>query len=110
MKTGSPTIFLAILAAFVLPASPQACRFLNPRERAILASRVVKARGQDSDRRLNKKQVLAAFFDYKNYLSSLIIFCVNVSLVCYYQAKRLTENTTTDNLQRSTGLSPIGGQ
>ena len=77
---GSPTILLAIIARFVLPESPKQAKFLTERENEIISSRSVKGRGIEHDRQLNTKQVFAAFYDYKNYLSAVIIFCLNVRL------------------------------
>ena len=80
---GSPTIMLAVLAYFVLPSRPNACRFLDARQNAIVSSRALKARGVEEDRKLNFKQIFAAFYDYKDHLSAIIIFCLNVSVLLY---------------------------
>lgn len=74
---GSPTIILAFVAYYLLPSRPNQCRFLTERENAIVSTRAIKARGVEEDRKLNFKQVFAAFYDYKNYLSAIIIFCLN---------------------------------
>ncbi|KAF5009769.1 hypothetical protein FDECE_4042 [Fusarium decemcellulare] len=76
---GIPTLFLAIIAYFYLPASPRECVFLDARQNDIIGARAVKGRGQDQERKLNFKQVFAAFYDYKNYLQAIIIFCLNTA-------------------------------
>lgn len=75
---GSPTMLLAILARFVLPESPKQAKFLTARENEIISSRSIKGRGIERDGQLNSQQAFAAFYDYKNYLSAVIIFCINV--------------------------------
>lgn len=74
---GAPTIILAVVAAFILPNAPGQCRFLNNYESHIVAMRALKGRGDDSEKKLNFKQVFSAFYDYKNYLQAAIIFCLN---------------------------------
>lgn len=74
---GSPTILLAVIAAFILPNAPGQCRFLNKEENHIVAMRALKGRGADQEKKLNLKQVFSAFYDYKNYLQAAIIFCLN---------------------------------
>jgi len=76
---GAPTIFLAVVAYFFLPASPSQCRFLSPRENDIISRRAIKGRGEKRDGKLNVKQAFAAFYDYKNYLQAMIIFCLNTA-------------------------------
>lgn len=76
---GAPTIILALVAGYVLPKAPNKCRFLTPRQNAIVSSRAIKGRGQEEEGKLNFKQVFAAFYDYKNYLGAAIIFCFNSS-------------------------------
>ncbi|EEU35450.1 uncharacterized protein NECHADRAFT_51188 [Fusarium vanettenii 77-13-4] len=76
---GIPTLFLAILAYFYLPASPSTCRFLDARQNQIIGARAIKGRGQDQQGKLNLRQVFAAFYDYKNYLQAAIIFCLNTA-------------------------------
>ncbi|SCO39782.1 probable permease of the major facilitator superfamily [Fusarium fujikuroi] len=76
---GIPTLLLAILAYFYLPASPSQCRFLTPRQNEIISQRAIKGRGEDTERKLNFAQVFAAFYDYKNYLQAFIIFCLNTA-------------------------------
>ncbi|KAF2160102.1 hypothetical protein M409DRAFT_70639 [Zasmidium cellare ATCC 36951] len=76
---GAPTIILALVAGYVLPKAPNKCRFLTARENEIVSSRAIKGRGQEEEGKLNFKQVFAAFYDYKNYLGAVIIFCFNSS-------------------------------
>ncbi|KAH7038367.1 major facilitator superfamily domain-containing protein [Microdochium trichocladiopsis] len=76
---GIPTLFLAGVAYFYLPASPGQCRFLTARQNEIISRRAVKGRGQDTERKLDFKQVFSAFYDYKNYLQAAIIFCLNTA-------------------------------
>ncbi|KAJ0123781.1 hypothetical protein J7T55_012250 [Diaporthe amygdali] len=76
---GIPTLFLAILAYFYLPSSPSKCRFLDVRQNQIIGARAIRGRGEDQTGKLNPKQVLAAFYDYKNYLQAIIIFCLNTA-------------------------------
>ncbi len=67
------------MAYFYLPASPSQCRFLSPRENQIISRRAFKARGEKQTGKLNFKQVFAAFYDYKNYMQAVIIFCLNTA-------------------------------
>ncbi|KAI8656184.1 MFS domain-containing protein [Fusarium keratoplasticum] len=76
---GIPTLFLAVLAYFYLPSSPSTCRFLDARQNQIIGARAIKGRGQDQQGKLNLRQVFAAFYDYKNYLQAIIIFCLNTA-------------------------------
>lgn len=76
---GLPTLMLAGVAYFYLPASPAQCRFLTARQNEIISQRAIKGRGQDTERKINFKQVFAAFYDYKNYLQAMIIFCLNTA-------------------------------
>ncbi|CAH0023694.1 unnamed protein product [Clonostachys rhizophaga] len=76
---GIPTLFLAVAAYFYLPASPSQCVYLDERQNAIIAARAIKGRGQDQQGKLNFSQVFAAFYDYKNYLQAIIIFCLNTA-------------------------------
>ncbi|KAH7010283.1 major facilitator superfamily domain-containing protein [Ilyonectria destructans] len=76
---GIPTLFLAVMAYIYLPASPRECVFLDARQNDIIAARAIKGRGNDQQGKLNFKQVFAAFYDYKNYLQAVIIFCLNTA-------------------------------
>lgn len=80
---GSPTLVIAIIAYIFLPNSPSECRFLSTRENEIVASRAIQGRGDGTEKRLNFRQIFAAFYDYKNYLQAAMIFCVNNALVAY---------------------------
>lgn len=72
---------MAFIAYFTLPNGPGQCRFLSDSENRIVAIRARKARGENSsEKKLDVKQALSAFKDYKNYLQAAIIFCLNVSL------------------------------
>lgn len=76
---GAPTIILAVVAYFYLPASPSQCRFLTARENEIISHRAIRGRGEKREGKLNIKQALSAFGDYKNYLQAAIIFCLNTA-------------------------------
>ncbi|KAK8132024.1 major facilitator superfamily domain-containing protein [Apiospora kogelbergensis] len=76
---GIPTIILAFVAWYYLPASPSQCRFLTARQNEIISQRAIKGRGQDTQQKLNFSQVFAAFYDYKNYMQAFIIFCLNTA-------------------------------
>src|SRR5687767_8929728 len=76
---GAPTIILAVVAYFCLPASPSQCRFLTPMENQIISRRAIKGRGEKRNGKLNLGQAFAAFYDYKNYLQAMIIFCLNTA-------------------------------
>lgn len=78
----SPTVLLALVAGYILPAAPNKCRFLTPRENEIVASRAIKARGVEEQGKLNFKQVFAAFYDYKNYMNAVILFLLNSTYNC----------------------------
>ena len=76
---GIPTLFVAIIALFYLPNGPGECKFLNERENHIMATRVYRYRGGDTEKKINYRQVGAAFLDYKNYFTAAIIFCLNTA-------------------------------
>ncbi|KAL5623772.1 hypothetical protein FOBRF1_003022 [Fusarium oxysporum] len=76
---GIPTLFLALVALYYLPASPAQCRFLTARQNEIISQRAIKGRGEDTERKLNFAQVFSAFYDYKNYMQAFIIFCLNTA-------------------------------
>lgn len=76
---GIPTILIAPLAWIYLPKGPGECRFLNKSDNEIVRLRAVHGRGIEENGKLNFKQVFAAFYDYKNYLQAVIVFCLNVS-------------------------------
>ncbi|KAF6798901.1 major facilitator superfamily transporter [Colletotrichum sojae] len=76
---GAPTILLAVVAYVFLPASPSECQFLTPRQNEIISQRAIKGRGEKQEGKLNFHQVFAAFYDYKNYLQAMIIFCLNTA-------------------------------
>ncbi|KFY80522.1 hypothetical protein V499_00626 [Pseudogymnoascus sp. VKM F-103] len=76
---GAPTILIAFLAYFYLPDGPKRCPTLNDRENEIVAARALIGRGHEEEGKLNFKQVFSAFYDYKNYLQALIIFCLNTA-------------------------------
>ncbi|KAL4949480.1 major facilitator superfamily domain-containing protein [Aspergillus filifer] len=76
---GIPTILMAPVAFWYLPKGPGECRFLNERENAIVRLRAVQGRGAEEKGKLDFKQVFAAFYDYKNYLQAVIIFCLNAA-------------------------------
>lgn len=78
---GIPTIVIAPLAFIFLPKGPDECPFLTERENNIVRLRALSARGHEEKGRLNLKQVCAAFYDYKNYLQAVIIFCLNVRVL-----------------------------
>ncbi|KAH6967273.1 major facilitator superfamily domain-containing protein [Fusarium venenatum] len=59
---GIPTLFLAFVALYYLPAQ-----------------RAIEGRGEDTEKKLNFSQVFAAFYDYKNYMQASIIFCLNTA-------------------------------
>lgn len=79
LSEGAPTIILAVIAYFYLPASPSQSRFLSARENEIITRRAFQGRGEKQDGKLHFKQVFAALYDYKNYLQAMIIFCLNTA-------------------------------
>ncbi|OOQ85003.1 putative pantothenate transporter [Penicillium brasilianum] len=74
---GIPTILLAPLALYFLPKGPGECRFLDKRQNEIIRLRALSARGHEEKGKVNMKQMFAAFYDYKNYVQAVIIFCLN---------------------------------
>jgi sugar phosphate permease len=68
-----------VVAYFCLPASPSQCRFLDARENRIISRRAIRGRGEKRNGKLDFKQAFAAFYDYKNYLQAMIIFCLNTA-------------------------------
>jgi hypothetical protein len=77
-EEGIPSLIGVFFAYFLLPNGPSECPFLNERENFIIGTRASRGRGGDTEKKVNFKQVFAAFKDYKNYLQAIIIFCFNV--------------------------------
>lgn len=81
---GIPTIFLGIITIFVLPNSPESLErwFVTPKERQVAIER--SRNGLNADKTLlDKKQLLAAFKDYKNIFTCLIYIGLNIPLASY---------------------------
>ncbi|KAK0763349.1 hypothetical protein N5P37_004336 [Trichoderma harzianum] len=76
---GGPSIILAVIPYFFLPASPSQCRFLTDQENKIISQRAIRGRGIRRQNTINFKQVFAAFYDYKNYAQATISFCLNTA-------------------------------
>ncbi|KAJ1899613.1 hypothetical protein LPJ81_004107 [Coemansia sp. IMI 209127] len=81
---GVPTLFLGILTIFILPNSPQTLErwFVTPEEKQVAIERSSTGHNVDSSL-LDKRQLLAAIKDYKNYFSCLIYIGLNIPLASY---------------------------
>ncbi|KAJ2370103.1 hypothetical protein IW150_004994 [Coemansia sp. RSA 2607] len=81
---GVPTIFLGIITIFVLPNSPETLErwFVTPQEKKVAIQRSRSGHNTDSSL-LDKKQLLAAFKDYKNIFTCLIYIGLNIPLASY---------------------------
>lgn len=75
---GVPSLVAVPVAYFLLPNGQFECPFLNERDNQIIGARAFKGRGGDTEKKINFKQVFAAFYDCKNYMQAVIIFCLNV--------------------------------
>lgn len=80
MAEGLPTLFIAVVAYFLIPKGPASVRFLSRRHNAIVASRAIKARGEISNEgKVRISEALKVCLDYKCWLQACIIFCLNSS-------------------------------
>ncbi|KAJ1724734.1 hypothetical protein LPJ53_001017 [Coemansia erecta] len=81
---GIPTIFLGIITIFVLPNSPETLErwFVTPQEKKVAIQRSRSGHNTDSSL-LDKKQLVAAFKDYKNIFTCLIYIGLNIPLASY---------------------------
>ncbi|KAJ2781310.1 hypothetical protein GGI15_003254 [Coemansia interrupta] len=81
---GIPTIFLGIITIFILPNSPETLErwFVTPQEKKVAIQRSRSGHNTDSSL-LDKKQLLAAFKDYKNIFTCLIYIGLNIPLASY---------------------------
>lgn len=95
---GIPTLFVAIVAWLHLPNGPGECRFLTERENHIMSARVYRYRGGDTEKKINYRQVGAAFLDYKNYFTAAIIFCLNVRFNEHHHFSSNKYNPHTDSV------------
>ncbi|KAJ1725515.1 hypothetical protein LPJ53_000330 [Coemansia erecta] len=81
---GIPTIFLGILSFFLLPNSPENLEnwFVTPSEKQVAIERAQTGYNTDTSL-LDKRQLIAAFTDYKNIFYCVIYIGVNVPLASY---------------------------
>ncbi|KAJ1737167.1 hypothetical protein LPJ72_000743 [Coemansia sp. Benny D160-2] len=81
---GIPTIFLGILTIFVLPNSPEKLErwFVTPEEKQVAIERSRSGHNADTSL-LDKRQLLAALKDYKNFFTCMIYIGLNIPLASY---------------------------
>ncbi|KAJ2849401.1 hypothetical protein IWW36_002647 [Coemansia brasiliensis] len=81
---GVPTIFLGIITLFILPNSPETLEswFVTPQEKQVAIGRARSGHNTDATA-LDKRQLIAAFKDYKNILNCLIYIGLNIPLASY---------------------------
>ncbi|KAJ2393055.1 hypothetical protein GGI05_002524 [Coemansia sp. RSA 2603] len=81
---GIPTIFLGILSFFLLPNSPENLEawFVTPSEKRVAIERAKTGYNTDTSL-LDKRQLVAAFTDYKNIFYCVIYIGLNVTLASY---------------------------
>ncbi|CZR61499.1 related to nicotinamide mononucleotide permease [Phialocephala subalpina] len=82
---GLPSVALAAVAFFYLPDSTFKAKFLSPEDKEVAEARAVRQVGGDVSGATNRvgsvvwKDIGAALFDYKNYLTAMMYFSCNVS-------------------------------
>ncbi|KAI9482095.1 MFS general substrate transporter [Coemansia mojavensis] len=81
---GVPTIFLGIITFFILPNSPETLEswFVTPQEKQVAIERARSGHNTDTNA-LDKRQLIAAFKDYKNIFTCLIYIGLNIPLASY---------------------------
>ncbi|KAJ2602303.1 hypothetical protein GGF40_000111 [Coemansia sp. RSA 1286] len=81
---GIPTIFLGILTFFLLPNAPDKLEnwFVTPQERQVAVERARQGYNTDTSL-LDKRQLIAAFTDWKNLFHCLIYIGVNIPTASY---------------------------
>ncbi|KAJ1644036.1 hypothetical protein LPJ64_004234 [Coemansia asiatica] len=81
---GTPTIFLGIVTFFLLPNSPEKLEswFVTPQEKQVAIERARQGYNTDSSL-LDKRQLIAAFTDWKNLFYCLIYIGLNIPLASY---------------------------
>lgn len=73
---GSITVFVAILAFFILPDWPSTTKWLTPAERAVAEWRLIKDAGQvDEDHGSWEAGFKAAFSDWRLYVFAVMFMC-----------------------------------
>lgn len=65
---GIVTVFIGILAFFIIPDWPETATFLKPDERAMLLARLSEDSGPAVMNRLDRKAMKRTFSDWKIYL------------------------------------------
>jgi cyanate permease len=79
---GLPTVFMAIVAFFFIPDSPEKARFLSAEEVDIVRSRAMRQVGMGANARIGGfklKEVIPVLMDTKAWICALMYFCGNVS-------------------------------
>lgn len=79
---GIPCILMGIATFFLLPDSPDKCKFLTPEEKEVAGARVIRQVGGEEAHRIRHirwPEVGAALLDVKNWLTALMYFSCNVS-------------------------------
>ncbi|KAK5065099.1 hypothetical protein LTR84_000935 [Exophiala bonariae] len=65
---GAVTVFIGVMAFFIIPDWPETAKFLKPEERTLLLSTLHEDSGPAVMNRLDKKAMKRAFSDWKIYL------------------------------------------
>lgn len=77
---GSITVFVAMLAVFILPDYPSNTRWLSSEERAVAEWRLIRDAGQvDEDEESWGYGFKAAFSDWRLYVFAIIFLCIQVA-------------------------------
>ncbi|KAI8324881.1 MFS general substrate transporter [Martensiomyces pterosporus] len=81
---GIPTIFLGFVTMYLLPNSPEKLEkwFVTPEEKQVAIERSRVGLNTDSSM-LDKRQLFAAFKDYKNLFTCLVYIGLNIPLASY---------------------------
>ena len=74
------TLAVSGLAVFILPSTPDECKFLTPRDRYIALKRINQEHKEDSTERTRPHHIQRAFFNINNVICGLGFFSINVSV------------------------------
>jgi hypothetical protein len=75
---GCPSLLLAIVVFFCLPARPHTSRFLNEDERVIALTRLNRDSLGEGNTGIDKKALVRAFTDWKTYVVAVCYSCMNL--------------------------------
>lgn len=74
------TVFVGLIAPFLMPRSPEECYFLNDRERMIATQRLWRDDRREKDGKITRNHFKSAFKDVNNYFYALGFFFINTTV------------------------------